>query len=299
MGTTDKNATSVMAPAAWPPRETTDDGPAVLVLVYPPGANLGRRFPLSGTHTVGRSADVDIPIEEDAVSRQHARFSRGDGTWLLEDLGSTNGSFVNDARITSGQKKMRDGDMVRFGTAILKFLSGNNIEAAYHEEIYKMSVLDGLTEVHNKRYFLEFMERELNKAIRLGQPLSLILFDIDHFKKVNDTHGHLTGDAVLRELARRLKPQMRRDDLLARYGGEEFACAMLGTDAAGARAFAETLRASVAKDPFHHEAVTLPVTISMGVAQCDLERGSVEGLIARADENLYQAKRNGRNCVVG
>src|SRR5262249_54420854 len=150
------------------------DGSAVLVQVYPPGANLGRRFPLSDReHVVGRLDEVDISIQEDAVSRRHARLYRDERGWTIEDLNSTNGSWVNDTRIT--RRELTDGDMLRFGSAILKFLSGDNIEAAYHEEIYRMSILDGLTGVHNKRYFLEFIEREIARALRYGSPLSLVM----------------------------------------------------------------------------------------------------------------------------
>jgi diguanylate cyclase (GGDEF)-like protein len=276
----------------------TTDGPAVLVQVYPPGPNLGRRFPLSGEeHVVGRLEEVDISIQEDAVSRRHARVYRDSRGWSVEDLGSTNGSWVNDARVD--RRELTDGDMLRFGSAILKFLSGDNVEAAYHEEIYRMSILDGLTGVHNKRYFLEFLEREIARSARYQSPLSLVMFDIDHFKAVNDTHGHLAGDAVLRELGRRLKPRVRREDLLARYGGEEFACVLASTPAGSAIKFADDMRALVAYTPFQHEALVIPVTISLGVAELDQALRTPDELIARADHNLYAAKHGGRNRVVG
>src|SRR5690606_8080158 len=145
---------------------------------------------------------------------------------------------------------LRDGDQVRFGDAIYKFLAGSNIEAQYHEEIYRMTILDGLTGVHNKRYFLEFLERELAAARRHAHPLSLVMFDIDHFKQINDDRGHLAGDAVLKALAGRFKHRIRREDLLARYGGEEFAVVLNGTGLDGARAFAEDLRRRVESEPF-------------------------------------------------
>ena len=118
---------------------------------------------------------------------------------------------------------LRDSDLVKIGSAIFKFLSGSGIETAYHEEIYRMTIVDGLTGAHNKRYFVEFLEREIARCSRYGRPLSLLMFDIDHFKQINDVHGHLTGDFVLKELARRLLARIRKEELLARYGGEEFA----------------------------------------------------------------------------
>jgi two-component system cell cycle response regulator len=274
------------------------DSDAVLVQLYPPGPNLGRRFTLNGTeHVVGRLPDLDVSVEEDGVSRQHARLRKQVDHWSLEDLGSTNGSYVNDERIT--QKILRDGDMLRFGTAILRFLFGSNIEANYHEEIYKMSILDGLTGVHNKRYFLEFLEREMARARRHQSSLSLMMFDIDHFKKVNDTHGHLAGDAVLKELGRRLKPEVRREDLLARYGGEEFACVLVSTSLKRAIDFAEEMRQMVARDAFKTDTVTLPITVSIGVAELDANMRTPEDLIGKCDAHLYTAKRQGRNCVIG
>jgi two-component system, cell cycle response regulator len=281
------------------PTKTVDgDTKAVLVQLYPPGPNLGRRFTLSGPeHVVGRLPELDVSVEEDGVSRQHAKLRRLHDIWWLDDLGSTNGSFVNDERITS--RSLRDGDMLRFGTAILRFLFGSNIEAEYHEEIYKMSILDGLTGVHNKRYFLDFLEKEIARARRHQSALSLVMFDIDHFKKVNDTHGHLAGDAVLKELGRRLKPEVRREDLLARYGGEEFACVLVSTSLKHGLEFAEDMRQLVEREPFPTDTIKLPVTVSIGVAELDDNMRSPEELIAKADGNLYSAKHQGRNRVVG
>jgi diguanylate cyclase (GGDEF)-like protein len=271
---------------------------ALVVMLHPAGVNLGRRFPLHRVeYTIGRLAELDIPIDTDSVSRRHARLVRVGDAWAVEDLGSTNGTFVNDRKV-AGREMLADGDLVRCGEAILKFLTGSNVEAAYHEEIYRMSILDGLTSVHNKRFFQEFLDRELARANRHGGSMALIMFDIDHFKAVNDTHGHLAGDLVLKELCKRLKPRIRREDLLARYGGEEFACVLPDTDKAGAQSFAESVRLLVAREPFDYEGTALRVTISLGVAMHDPGVSSSE-LIRRADEHLYSAKRGGRNRVVG
>ncbi len=279
-----------------PPR--SDDGKALLVWVYPPGRDLGRRFRLDERElVVGRLDEVDIAIEEQAVSRRHARIYRGDDGWTVEDLQSTNGSWVNDSRIR--RHSLSDGDLVRFGSTVFKFLAGTNIEAEYHEEIYRLSVIDHLTGVHNKRSLNEFLEREIARALRYHSPLSLILFDIDHFKEVNDKHGHPAGDAVLRELGRRLRPRIRREDLLARYGGEEFACVLASTGATSARRLAEDLRAIVAETPFVSDDLTIAISISVGVAELGESDRTTDALIARADQNLLAAKRAGRNRVVG
>jgi len=260
---------------------------------------MGRRFPLVGSEMViGRLAEADISIDADSVSRRHARLCLGDEGWQLEDLGSTNGSFVNEERVD--RRVLRDGDVIGIGACIMKFLSGANIEAAYHEEIYKLTILDGLTHVHNKRYVLEFLERELSRATRHGTPLGLIMFDVDHFKKVNDEHGHLCGDAVLKEICRRLRPRVRREDLLARYGGEEFAMVLPDTNRVGTMSVAESCRQIIVRDLINYEGKSLRVTISLGVAVVDqVGAVSVDGLIRLADENLYKAKGAGRNAVVG
>src|SRR5436190_19235078 len=198
-------------------------GEAIVVVLHPAGANPGRRHTLTrAEHFVGRRSDLDLHIDVDSVSRRHARLVRTDEDWWVEDLGSTNGTFVNDDPVD--KRKLEDGDIVRFGEAVVKFLTGTNIERAYHEEVYRLSILDGLTSVHNKRFFDQVLEREVARSQRHGGSLALVLFDIDHFKDINDTYGHLAGDTILVLLCRRIRPRIRREDVLARIGGEEFAC---------------------------------------------------------------------------
>jgi diguanylate cyclase (GGDEF)-like protein len=267
---------------------------AALVVLY--GPDIGRRFALGPDSVIGRASDATIPMDADSVSRRHARVFFDVGCHIFEDLGSTNGSFVNDRRVE--RAVLKDGDIIRVGAAILKFLSGANVEAAYHEEIYRLTILDALTGVHNKRFFLEFLEREISRSQRHDTTLALVLFDIDHFKNVNDAHGHLGGDTVLQEISRRLRPRIRREDLLARYGGEEFACVLPDTTRSGAGIFAEALRILVERDPIDYQGTPIAVTISLGVAVHTLdERSTSTELIRRADEKLYQAKNGGRNRV--
>jgi len=231
------------------------------------------------------------------VSRQHSTLSVDDaGDWWLSDLGSTNGTFINEEKID--RRKLADGDQIRFGDAIFKFLSGQNIESAYHEEIYRMTILDGLTGIHNKRYFLEFLEREIAVASRHRHPLALVMFDVDHFKKVNDQRGHLAGDAVLKELCNRIKARVRREDLFARYGGEEFAFVLCSTGLEGGILLAEQLRVLIAEKPATFDGESIPFTISLGVAAVESTTKDAASLIKAADERLYEAKRGGRNRVV-
>jgi two-component system, cell cycle response regulator len=278
------------------------EGEACLVLIYPTGPDMGRRWELGSDEiVVGRGSDCDIQIDRDSVSRRHARVFRVEDQWFVEDLGSTNGSYINDVPIQ--RSPLRDSDYVKIGSAIFKFLTGTSIETSYHEEIYRMTIIDGLTGAHNKRYFIEFLEREIARCQRYARPLSLLMFDIDHFKVINDTHGHLTGDYVLKELARRLLGRIRKEELLARYGGEEFAVVLPETSHEGSMQFAEQIRRIVASDPFEYEGDSFPVTISVGVSTLE---GNYQGqpadpleFIKRADTNLYAAKRGGRNMVVG
>lgn len=274
-------------------------GDACLVLIYPPGPEMGKRWTLSEREIIlGRGSDCDVQIDRDSVSRRHARVFEVDGEWHVEDLGSTNGSYINDRPIR--RAPLTDADFLKIGSAIFKFLSGTGVETSYYEEIYRMTIIDGLTGAHNKRYFMEFLEREIARCARHERPLSLLMFDIDHFKDINDTHGHLTGDHVLKEMARRLLERVRKDELLARYGGEEFAAVLPETDHVGAMKFAEQIRSIVSNKPFEYEGNVLNISISVGVSttngEAALER---EAFIRLADENLYRAKNDGRNRVVG
>jgi diguanylate cyclase (GGDEF)-like protein len=192
-----------------------------------------------------------------------------------------------------------DSNFLKIGAAIFKFLTGAGIEASYHEEIYRMTIIDGLTGVHNKRYFLEFLEREIARCARHQRPLSLLMFDIDHFKQINDTHGHLTGDYVLKEMSRRLRDRIRKEELLARYGGEEFAAVQPETDHVGSMTFAEQVRQIVGGEPFEYEGDRFQITVSVGVYTLYGQAADSLSFIKQADENLYRAKRAGRNRVIG
>jgi two-component system cell cycle response regulator len=274
-------------------------GDACLVNLHPPGPDIGKRVPLLNTqYIVGRDSEAAFVVSRSSVSRQHARLYLDEhSSWWVEDLNSTNGTFVNETRIRAQQ--LTDADQVRFGDAIYKFLSGSNIESAYHEAIHNMAIQDGMTGIHNKRYFTEFLDREIAVCSRHGHPLTLVMFDVDHFKKVNDSQGHLAGDAVLKDLAGRIKPRIRREDLFARYGGEEFACVLPSTALPGGIVFAEHLRTLIEERPTMFDNQPIHFTISLGVTTLHRETGvDPSGLIKRADDNLYAAKRGGRNRVV-
>jgi diguanylate cyclase (GGDEF)-like protein len=266
---------------------------ACLVVIY--GLELGRKFNLDTPNVIlGRSSKADVQIDQESVSRNHAKIINTGKSMILRDLGSTNGTYVNDQLID--EYVLRDSDLVKIGRTIFKFLSGGNVENAYHEEIYRLTTVDGLTQIHNRRYFLEQLEREVSRARRYRRDLSLILFDIDRFKSINDNHGHLAGDYVLTQLASVVRGKIRREDLFARYGGEEFAIVLPETDSPSAAAFAEKVRRLIEKAPFKFEDTLLRITVSVGVASLAEEIDSTE-LVKRTDDKLYEAKEAGRNCV--
>ncbi|MFQ3592607.1 MAG: GGDEF domain-containing protein, partial [Gemmataceae bacterium] len=192
-----------------------------------------------------------------------------------------------------------DGDYLRVGNCIYRFLAGGNVESEYHEEIYRLTIIDALTDIHNKRYLTEFLDRELSRSARYGRPLSLILFDIDRFKSINDELGHLGGDFILRELAAIVKGSIRKEELFARYGGEEFAIVLPETPLENGRLVAERIRLLVERHAFQYEGKSVPVTISLGVAATLGEQPlTPNDLIRLADEHLLTAKQTGRNRVV-
>src|SRR5262249_7449424 len=161
------------------------------------GPGMGTRYPLSDASIVlGRGPDCHIQIEEQSVSRRHVRVEPAGDGYSAFDLQSTNGTFVNEESVANA--RLQDGDYLRAGNTIFRFLAGGNIEAEYHEEIYRLTIRDGLTDLHNKRYLLEFLDRELARSARHSRPLALLMLDIDRFKDINETFGHLGGDYALR-----------------------------------------------------------------------------------------------------
>ncbi|GMU61418.1 MAG: hypothetical protein AMXMBFR34_31810 [Myxococcaceae bacterium] len=268
---------------------------AALVVIH--GEDLGKKYDLSDDALIiGRSSKCDVEVDQDSVSRNHARVHHDGSRVLVKDLGSTNGTFVNDAQI-EGDHRLRNGDLIKIGRTIFKFIASNNIEAAYHDEIYRLTTVDGLTQVSNRRYFEDTLDRELSRCRRYQRSLSMVLVDVDHFKKINDTWGHLAGDAVLKEVATTIRSRIRREDVIARFGGEEFALLLPEIDLKGAVSMAEKVRKLVEKHRFQFDREAIPVTVSAGVAALAKRNEQGAALVKRADEKLYEAKDKGRNKV--
>ncbi len=279
------------------------DGPkgACLVVIY--GQQIGRRIELTGAPLViGRSPRSDLQLDEESVSRQHVRIEpdpkSNDGvSWQIVDLDSTNGTYVNDLPVRVAT--LRNSDQIQVGRSILRYLAGNSIERAYHEEIYKLMSMDGLTQLRNRRAFDEALADEMARAQRFRRPLSICVMDADKFKSVNDQYGHLAGDAVLRQLGTILRNNIRKNDIAGRLGGEEFGLLLPEVDRAGGLIVAEKLRRMVEAHRFEFDRTVIPVTISIGLAEVSASEREVTDVVRRADELLYRAKHEGRNRVVG
>jgi len=270
--------------------------PACLFVIY--GGPIGTKYDLmGGTVTIGREENNDIILSQTDISRHHARVIMKKSDFLLEDMESTNGTYVNDELIT--MRHLLNGDLIRMGGVIIKFLKGDNIERLYYEEIYNMTISDGLTGLANRRFLWDFLRREISRSRRHLRPISVLMIDIDHFKQVNDQYGHLAGDFILQQLAKVVGCNIRKEELFARYGGEEFVVVLPECLGDGCRIAAEKLRRLVENTVFTFGEITVPITISIGCATYGDDIESPETFIEQADSNLYKAKRDGRNCIVG
>ena len=249
---------------------------------------------------VGRQSTCDLRIDDSSLSRQHCRIHKSNGVFFVEDLGSRNGTQVNGVRIKA-PVRLEDGALIQLAAGtIIMFSHQEDLEVQAEQRLYASAVLDPLTGLHNRRHLDARLKSEFAFANRHGTPLSVLLIDIDHFKKINDTYGHAGGDAALRQLADRLQRAVRIEDIVARYGGEEFAVVARGIEGAGAMLLAERIRENVAKIQVAHEDTIISFTISVGVTTMSRERvfDSVASVLKAADDGLYKAKETGRNRSV-
>jgi diguanylate cyclase (GGDEF)-like protein len=252
---------------------------------------------LDGDTFVGRSPDCNIPLEFQGISRKHFKVIVKNESSQLEDLGSSNGTFLNNTKV-EGTIPLEKGDMVKLGSIALKYLPKGDTERLTYDKLHEEANTDGLTRCYNKMYFNNKLDLEVKKSKVTGDPLSLVIFDLDHFKHLNDNYGHDAGDYVLKEMAELLRDNgIRKGDVFARYGGEEFVVLLPNTNLKQAFEISERLRKLVESHAFTYEAKRLPVAASIGVA--DYRRGIETGtdLFKRADSAVYKSKENGRNQV--
>ncbi len=274
-------------------------GAFLIVIGARSAAGIGRMYKLDKSEVVlGRSTECQLQVDGDGISRKHAKVCLGaDGQFQLVDLGSTNGTFLNGVRVDAAA--LRDGDKIQIGShAVLKFSLQDQLDEQYQRSIYESATRDGLTRIFNKKYLLDTLRKEFAYCLRHRVPLSMLMIDVDHFKKVNDTHGHQAGDYVLARIAQRINETIRTEDVFARYGGEEFAIMLREATEEQAYICAERCRRAIDITHFQFGGAPMRVTISLGIASLlDSDFANPEDLVAAADRYLYLAKKAGRNLV--
>jgi two-component system, cell cycle response regulator len=296
MTTKDDSTTTAAAtpqPLATPTSQTVHP-----CLVVVSGGAIGQHFKLTGEMIIGRADDAQIHLDDDRISRHHAKLQvLADGRVGLVDLGSRNGTYRNGEQISAAF--LQDGDKIQIGAAlVLKFSHQDELDEALQVNLYQSATRDFLTRLHNRKYFAEALEAEFSFALRHQVPLSVLMIDIDHFKRTNDTHGHGAGDHVLTQVAQQLRECLRNEDILARYGGEEFGVLLRDSDASQSLLCAERIRRKVENRTFEFKGTTIAVTISVGVATYAAgPYDTAEQLFEAADRMLYRAKEAGRNRV--
>ncbi len=267
-------------------------------LIVLAGNAMGEMFKLSRKQTIiGRGQTAHIRMMDEGVSREHCEIQAEGDSMILHDLGSTNGTFCRGARID--RHVLEDGDKILVGSStVLKFTYHDSLDELFQRQMYESALRDDLTKTFNKKYFTDRLESEFAFAVRTKADLSLVAFDLDHFKAVNDTYGHPAGDQVLSEVSQAVAVLIRVEDVFARIGGEEFAVICRGADRTQGLTVAERIRQAVASHKFVVDEKVLAVAISAGVASVPHPRISdAQALIAAADQALYDAKRAGRNRV--
>lgn len=271
-------------------------------LVVMQGAEIGRDFRLRrGTMVIGRGLDVDVRLPDDLVSRRHARIEfhwnaiREIATFLLVDLDSTNHTYVNSRPVESIE--LKDGDKIQIGDTLLKFVLLDDIEVKFHAEVRNRITFDQLTGLLTKESLYLALDVELKRCLRYTVPLAVLMMDLDYFKAINDTHGHLMGSHVLTEVGRLIAHSIRGADVAGRYGGEEFVAYLPEADGAGAMQVSERIRGNIEACHFTLEGKVARATISIGVSLFPAHGRDLRTLVARADRALYRAKEEGRNRI--
>ncbi len=298
MGSRMSKTTVVLDSDDLPHVRKRDPGSQRAFVVVLAGDRMGEMFPLNdGRTSIGRGLHADVRINDEGISRAHAQVERDSEHYYLSDAGSTNGTFANGERVD--RYSLNEGDKIQIGaSSVLKFTYHDDIDEDFQRSLYESALRDRLTGVFNRGYFNNRLESDVAFALRHGKPLSLLIFDIDLFKTVNDEYGRPAGDAVLRDLADRVQGTTRSEDIFARYGGEEFVLICRDVDALRASRAAKRINELVGDNPFKLAGRALEITVSIGVADLSmLLEPSATALVEAADTALSAAKRNGRNRV--
>jgi diguanylate cyclase (GGDEF)-like protein len=271
---------------------------ACLVIVL--GKPLGKRFALNTkTMVIGRGSECEIPMLDSSLSRAHAQvLKKESGRFYVSDLNSTNGTYLNDQKLMPGKPiEVKNGDLLRMGNLIFKFIGRGKIDNVFHKDILYLASRDDLTGTLNRVSLRSCLAEGFQKARTSNKPLSVIVLDLDHFKPINDTHGHAAGDFVLKETVKVAQSVIRDNDFIGRFGGDEFMVVLWDTPFANACIIAERIRSKIEKCNFAYEGKRIPVTVSLGVCPLDDSIQSIDDLFKRADGAQYNAKKNGGNQV--
>jgi len=278
-------------------REAVDRARSRAFLIVIRGPREGRLFRLDQPVTrIGRAIDCEVRIDDVGVSRNHAVIERRDRRLVVVDQGSRNGTYVDGVRVT--EMALEDGHRIQLSGVILKVTYQDPLEEDFQRRIYRSVTRDGLTGAYNKEYFAERLKSSFALAERHESPLSIVTFDLDHFKNLNDRFGHPAGDHVLRQVSKVVQSTLRSEDILARCGGEEFGLILQQTGPETAREVAERLRLAIADHRFEWDGERMEVSASVGVATLSPGVATPEALVQTADQNLYRAKAGGRNRTV-
>ncbi len=278
-------------------REKAKAANACVILIR--GAPQGKRYELTKSSSfIGRDASADITVNDQNVSRKHAEIIKEGSTYKVRDNNSTNGTFLNDKQITTEALELKKEDMIKIGNTILKFLPAGEIEIFYYGSLEDAAHTDALTKIYNKGYIMEALEAEFKRAKALHHDFSIIIMDLDHFKKLNDNFGHDAGDYVLKEACKIIKEKtLPKTALFGRFGGEEFLILLPTAGISSAMDTAEKVRSTLEKHDFMYDGKKLPVTASVGVAEMAVDVDSANTLFRQADKAVYQSKHGGRNRV--
>ena len=276
-------------------------------LVFLSGELIAVPIPLEREDVLlGRALNADVRINDPIAARQHAKIktvkdaATGVAEYVLVDLGSRGGTLVNGERVT--EQRLMNGDKIAIGSHILKFELLDEIDREYQRQIHRLISHDDLTGLLSGRSFFSELRREAARSNAEGRPFCVLMMDIDHFKLVNDTYGHVTGSRTLEEVGLCISNCVRSGDAAARFGGEEFAAFLLDAEPAQALIAAERIRAEIERAEFSimrrgQREGSHRLTISIGVAAFPDDSKDPIELVEMADSALYRAKREGRNRV--
>ena len=269
---------------------------AALVVLQGSESDIGTHVKIDRPVTIGRDPSVELPLQDDGISRRHCRIVLSDGKYWLEDLRSTNGTLLNGERV-SQKRELKAGDRIYLGACVLKFTHDDDIEVGYHAQMDALVGTDDLTGLIAKRRFDAAYVRALDAARALKKPLAILVLDLDGLKQINDAHGHPVGAHTIAEVGKIIGAVVAPHGAACRFGGDEFAAFLPGLTTADGMAFGESIRRWIHQHRFEKDGAIVKPTISIGVAAFPEDGRSADVLFRKADQALYRAKKTGRDRV--